>query len=213
VPEGSVAKWSPDDNAIQVDISAEAEDEKVTSQHIVHEAELSRWHGEDSISKMYWAYKAEADFWDAVKKGDHDDHCDWVSGFIGQGREEAMDYIRTLPEYADLPEYSGVSEDFIEAFRALENRPTGTERCRDAQRLGLQLDYDTDIYLHYAHEWLDQDHPFAHYDYETKQGVLTDSWQDEPLEVIVAGLAYLVESARQNKPASLTREYNRLYRK
>ena len=192
LPTGTVAQWVPDDNTIAVDISAEALDEKVTSQYIIHEGEHSRWHGEDSISQEWHAYKAEADFWNAVKKGDHDGHCDWVAGFIAQGRHAAMDYIRALPAYDGWSEYSGVNSDLTEAFRALEDRPTGYYVCLNAQRMGAEFDPQVNAGGMFAWYW-----------YEYRRGAIDETWQDDPIHATVAALAFLGVHAWWSEPLSI----------
>ena len=141
VPVGFLAMYFPDENAIHVDPDAEGEEEKAVSQHIVHEGERSRWKGENSISQEYHAFKAEADFWNTVKKGDTDDHCDWVAGFVAQGKQVAMDYIRTLSEFEDLPEYSGLDEYIPEAFTILDYSTTGYPYALFIQREGVTVIY------------------------------------------------------------------------
>jgi len=200
LPEGYLAMWFPDENTIRVDIAAEAKDERVAAQYIIHEGEHSRWHSENSISQEYHAFKTEAEFWNAVKKGDHDDHCDWVAGFIAQGRDAAMDYIRTLPPYAALPEYSKVGWSITEAFRAYEDRPSGYTPCLNSQRMGAQINY------HYNTEGL-----FAYYWWEDRAGAIDETWQDAPLEATVAALAYLLKRVEWNCPDSIDQEYHAFY--
>jgi len=207
LPTGTVAQWFPSDNTIGVDISAEALDEKVTCQYIIHEAERSRWHGENSISGEYHAFKAEADFWNAVKKGDQNDHCDWVADFIAQGREAAMDYISTSPAHYGLPRYYGIPDSLEEAFEMLDSMSDGYLLCLNAQRLGVQIEY------HYynpatTEEW---ERWFAWYSYEGRKGLINEDWRGQPDEVSAAALAYLFTRAEWDSPDSIHQEWFAYY--
>ena len=196
VPEGAVASWVPAENTIKVDPYAEGQPQKVVSQHIVHQGEHSRWKGENSINQEYHAFKAEADFWNSVKKGDADDHCDWVAGFIGQGKHAAHDYLRTLPAYADLPEYSGVSESIADAFTLVDDTYFGNPLCLNSQRMGARFDFQNYTHDAFAWYWLD----FRH-------GAINTSWQSDPPQAVAAAIAYLLTRAAWDIQDSIHQEY------
>ena len=63
------------------------------------------WDVEDSIHQEYQSFVAMARVWNILKGDLTHDFCDLVSAIINTGEEAAKDWIRSRPEYADLPEY------------------------------------------------------------------------------------------------------------
>lgn len=197
LPGDTIAQYNDLTNTIEVNRAAEAKPKKVLAQYIVHEGEHSRWYPVNSIYQEYHACKAEADFWNAVKKGDADDMCDWVAGFIGQGKEAAMDYLHSLPKYAHLPRYAKVDETLEDGCAVLDDDPVGHELFIDAQRMGLEVRWGSPEY-----------DVMASYDLSQKKGIIHTDYQTEPPEVIAAVLAYLCARAAWDIEDSIHQEYS-----
>jgi len=209
LPTGTVAQWFPDDNTIGVDISAEALDEKVTCQHIIHEAEHARWHNEDSISQQYHAFKAEADVLERSQEG-RPGRPLRLGGRLHRPGPGSSDELHPLlarlhwparilwGELRPSPRLSAPSKTAPPATGFASTRSGWECSSRTTATSGACM--DTSGSFHNTHLLTTIG--------KRGRGRLYDTWQAESLEVNVAGLAYLVKSATQNQVLpTIDREY------
>jgi hypothetical protein len=150
----------------------------------------------NSIFQEYHAFQAEADFWNEVKKGDTDDVCDWVAGFIAQGKQAAMNYIRTIPGFEHLPTYAQIHEDLESAVTILDNLAGGYPPFKEAQRKGIEFTFEDTSYDVFAEYYPDQ-----------KKGGIHEDYQDEHPKVLAAYLAYLCYRAKWDCADSINQEW------
>jgi hypothetical protein len=196
LPPGERAYFSDSRNAIILDPELEGESDRVVGQYIAHEGEHSRWYPVNSIYQEYHACKAEADFWNEVKGGETDDDCDWIASFIAQGKHAAMDYIRTLPDYAHLPTYAFIHDDLEDACTVLDDSAWGHPLFLDVQRKGVEMTFQGN-----------PDGIFAYYWQGDRKGAIHPDWHGEPDPVLAAVLAYLSTRGVWNIEDSIHQEY------
>jgi hypothetical protein len=100
---GAIAQYDLDTNKITIHQSLKDASPRVLAAHLAHEGTHVLWEQPNSIDQEYHAFKAQAKVWERIKGEESDLQCDWVSGMISLGEEEAKRIIRRL--YPDLPEY------------------------------------------------------------------------------------------------------------
>lgn len=193
--EGTLAVWSEDANTIFIDPSAEAELAKVVAQYIVHEGEHARWKAWNSIIQEYSAYKAETDFWKEVKGGDTDDHCDFWAGIIAQGRQYAMNFLKSYPHYSTLPVYSETPEELWDICETLLNLQGGYTLFIPIQRRGVGFNFAEN-----------ERGAFAWYWPEHKQGSINPELAMEDPRVLASYMAYLCMRASWDCQDSIHQE-------
>jgi hypothetical protein len=64
-----------------------------------------QWDEPDSIDQEYYAFQTMAQIWNEVKGALSHTFCNTVAAVIAQGEAAAKNWIRSRPEYADLPEH------------------------------------------------------------------------------------------------------------
>lgn len=102
-PDDAIAYFDPEGNEIVINKSLKDVSPNILATHLAHEGiHVQWWDKPNSIEQEYQAFKAQAEVWNALKGGEADEQCDWVSGIIAQGEIRAKTIIRFL--YPDLPE-------------------------------------------------------------------------------------------------------------
>jgi len=195
LPPGILAKFDDLGNAIIIDPAAKAEPAKVVAQYLVHEGEHARWYPVDSIYQEYHAFKAEADFWNEVRKGTAHETCDWVAGFVGQGKRAAMDYIRTIPGNQHFPTYALLHDDLEQAADILDDTKHGQPAFLATQRKGVEFTFATNARGAFAWYWIHEN-----------KGAIDPDFQDEHPKVLAACLAYLTMRAAWDCGDSIDQE-------
>lgn len=101
--DGAIAQFDPNVNEITIHENLRDASPAILAAHLAHEGTHVQWDKPDTIDQEYHAFKAEAEVWAALKGGETDIQCDWVSETIANGEDVAKEEFRR--RYPGLPEY------------------------------------------------------------------------------------------------------------